>query len=81
MFVMSPDLFIIALFILLGLWLSVGIFSSRLASEANCEECGEPVSYAMSNRGINDIALCGSCGVAVGSISIVAEQNDPDGSA
>lgn len=81
MFVMSPDLFIIALFIFLGLWLSVGIFSSRLASEANCEACGEPVSYAMSKRGINDVALCGSCGVAVGSISIVAEQNDPDGSA
>ena len=81
MFVMSPDLFIIALFILLALWLSIGILSSRLASEANCEECGEPVSYAMSKRGINDVALCGSCGVAVGSISIVAEKNDPDGSA
>ena len=80
MFVMSPDLFIIALFILLALWLSIGIFSSRLASEANCEECGEPVSYAMSKRGINDVALCGSCGVALGSISIVVEQNDPDGS-
>ena len=80
MFVMSPDLFIIALFILLALWLFVGIFSSRLASEANCEECGEPVSYAMSpKRGINDVALCGSCGFAVGSISIVAEQNDYDG--
>jgi ribosomal protein L34E len=78
---MSPDLFIVALFILLALWLSVGIFSSRLAAEANCEECGEPVSYVMSKRGINDVALCGSCGVTVGSISIVAEQNEPDGSA
>ena len=81
MLVMSPDLFVIALFTLLALWLGIGIFSSRLASESNCQECGEPVSYAMSKRGINDVALCGSCGVAVGSISIVAEQNDHDGSA
>jgi uncharacterized Zn finger protein len=61
--------------------LAIGIFSSRIASESNCHECGEPVSFAMSKRGINDIALCGSCGVVVGSISIVAEQNDYDGSA
>ncbi|HCG95144.1 MAG TPA: hypothetical protein DEX20_05920 [Halieaceae bacterium] len=80
MFVMSPDLFIVALFTLLALWLAIGIFSSRLASESNCQKCGELVSYAMSKRGINDIALCGSCGVAVGSISMVAEQNDYDGS-
>ena len=78
---MSPDLFIVALFTLLALWLAIGIFSSRIASESNCQECGEPVSFAMSKRGINDIALCGSCGVVVGSISIVAEQNDYDGSA
>lgn len=78
---MSPDLFIVALFTLLALWLAIGIFSSRLASESNCQECGEPVSFAMSKQGINDIALCGSCGVLVGSISIVAEQNNYDGSA
>ena len=78
---MSPDLFIVALFTLLALWLAIGIFSSRIASESNCQECGEPVSFAMSKRGINDIALCGSCGVVVGSISIGAEQNDYDGSA
>ena len=78
---MSHDLFIVALFTLLALWLAIGIFSSRIASESNCQECGEPVSFAMSKRGINDIALCGSCGVVVGSISIVAEQNDYDGSA
>ena len=78
---MSPDLFIVALFTLLALWLAIGIFSPCLASESNCQECGEPVSFAMSKRGINDIALCGSCGVVVGSISIVAEQNDYDGSA
>ncbi|MGB1335506.1 MAG: hypothetical protein ACPG8D_06255 [Luminiphilus sp.] len=78
---MSPDLFIVTLFTLLALWLAIGIFSSRIASESNCQECGEPVSFAMSKRGINDIALCGSCGVVVGSISIVAEQNDYDGSA
>ena len=78
---MSPDLFIVALFTLLALWLGIGIFSSRLASESNCQDCGQPVSYAMSKRGINDIALYGSCGVAVGSISIVAEQNDHDVSA
>ena len=78
---MSPDLLIVALFTLLALWLAIGIFSSRIASESNCQECGEPVSFAMSKRGINDIALCGSCGVVVGSISIVAEQNDYDGSA
>ncbi len=78
---MSPDLFIVALFTLVALWLAIGIFSSRLASESNCQECGEPVSYAMSKWGINYIALCGSCGFAVGSISIVAEQNDYDGSA
>ena len=76
---MSPDLFIVTLFTLLALWLAIGIFSSRIASESNCQECGEPVSFAMSKRGINDIALCGSCGVVVGSISIVAEQNDYDG--
>ena len=78
---MSTHLFIIAPFTLLALWLAVGIFSSRLASEANCEDCGEPVSYAMSKRGINDFALCGSCGVVVGSVSFRAEQNDHDGSA
>ena len=78
---MSPDLFIVTLFTLLALWLAIGIFSSRIASESNCQECGEPVSFAMSKRGINDIALCGSCGVVVGSVSIVAEQNDYDGSA
>lgn len=76
---MSPDLFIVKLFTLLALWLSIGIFSSRLASQSKCQECGEPVSYAMSKRGINDVAPCGSCGAAVGSISIVAEQNDHDG--
>ena len=81
MLAMSADLFIVALFTLLAFWLAVGIFSSRLASESNCQNCGEPVSYAMSKRGINDVALCGSCGVALGSISIVAEQNEHDGSA
>ena len=78
---MSPDLFLVALFTLLALWLAIGIFSSRLASESSCQECDEPLSYAMSKRGMNDVALCGSCGVAVGSTSIVAEQNDHDGSA
>ncbi len=78
---MTPDLFIVAIFTLLAVWLAVGIFSSRLASEANCQECGEPVSYAMSKRGVSDVALCGSCGVAVGSISVMAEQSDQDGSA
>ncbi len=78
---MTPDLFIVAMFSLLAVWLAVGIFSSRLASEANCQECGEPVSYAMSKRGVSDVALCGSCGVAVGSISVMAEQSDQDGSA
>ena len=78
---MSPDLFIISLFTLLALWLGIGIFSSRLASEANCQECGEPVSYAMSRRGINDVALCGSCGVAVSSISMMEGPSDQDGSA
>ena len=78
---MSPDLFIVALFLLLALWLAIGIFSSRLASESSCQECGEPVSFAMSKRGINDVAVCGSCGVAVGSISILAEHNDHDVSA
>ncbi|MGB1352014.1 MAG: hypothetical protein ACPG55_09905 [Luminiphilus sp.] len=78
---MTPDLFIVAMFTLLAVWLAVGIFSSRLASEANCQECGEPVSYAMSKRGVSDVALCGSCGVAVGSISVMAEQSDQDGSA
>ena len=78
---MSPDLFIMALFTLLALWLGIGIFSSRLASEANCQECGEPVSYAMSRRGINDVALCGSCGVAVSSISMMVGPSDQDGSA
>ena len=81
MLVMFPDLFVIALFTLLALWLGIGIFSSRLASEANCQECGEPVSYAMTKRGINDVALCGSCGVAVTSISMMGEQSDQDGSA
>ena len=81
MFAMSADLFIIALFTLLALWLGIGIFSSRLASESNCQECGEPVSYGMSKRGINDVALCGSCGVAVGSISVMTEQSDQDVSA
>ncbi|MCH1446805.1 MAG: hypothetical protein L7V32_10980 [Luminiphilus sp.] len=76
---MTPDLFIVAMFTLLAVWLAVGIFSSRLASEANCQECGEPVSYAMSKRGVSDVALCGSCGVAVGSISVMAEQSDHDG--
>ena len=71
-FVMFPDLFVSVLFTLLALVLAIGIFSSRLASESNCQECGEPVSYAISERRINDVALCGSCGVAVGSISIVA---------
>ena len=78
---MTPDLVIVARFTLLAVWLAVGIFSSRLASEANCQECGEPVSYAMSKRGVSDVALCGSCGVAVGSISVMAEQSDQDGSA
>ena len=78
---MTPDLFIVAMFTLLAVWLAVGIFSSPLASEANCQECGEPVSYAMSKRGVSDVALCGSCGVAVGSISVMAEQSDQDGSA
>ena len=78
---MTPDLFIVAMFTLLAVWLAVGIFSSRLASEANCQECGEPVSYAMSKRGVSDVALCGSCGVAVGSIAVMAEQSDQDGSA
>ena len=78
---MTPDLFIVAMFTLLAVWLAVGIFSSRLASEANCQECGEPVSYAMSKRGVSDVALCGSCGVAMGSISVMAEQSDQDGSA
>ena len=78
---MTPDLFIVAMFTLLAVWLAVGIFSSRLASEANCQECGEPVSYGMSKRGINDVALCGSCGVAVGSISVMTEQSDQDVSA
>lgn len=78
---MTPDLFIVAMFTLLAVWLAVGIFSSRLASEANCQECGEPVSFAMSKRGVSDVALCGSCGVAVGSISVMAEQSDQDGSA
>jgi ribosomal protein L34E len=78
---MTPDLFIVAMFTLLAVWLAVGIFSSRLASEANCQECGEPVSYAMSKRGVSDVALCGSCGVAVGSISLMAEQSDQDGAA
>ena len=77
---MTPDLFIVAMFTLLAVWLAVGIFSSRLASEANCQECGEPVSYAMSKRGVSDVALCGSCGVAVGSISVMAEHSDQDGS-
>ena len=81
MLVMSPDLFIIALFTLLAIWLGIGIFSSRLASEANCHKCGEPVSYVMSKRGINDVAFCSSCGVAVSSISMMGEQNDQDGSA
>jgi len=78
---MSPDLFIISLFTLLALWLGIGIFSSRLASEADCHECGEPVSYVMSKRGIHDVALCGSCGVAMSYISMMGEQNDQDGSA
>jgi ribosomal protein L34E len=78
---MTPDLFIVAMFTLLAVWLAVGIFSSRLASEANCQQCGEPVSYAMSKRGVSDVALCGSCGVAVGSISVMAEQSDQDGAA
>ena len=81
MFFMSPDLFIIALFMLLALWLGIGIFSSRLESEANCQECGEPVSYTMFKRGINDVALCGSCGVAVTSVSMMGEASDQDGSA
>ncbi len=78
---MSPDLFIVALFTLLAIWLAIGIFSPRLASESNCQNCGEPVSYAMSKRGINDVALCGRCGVVMGSISVAVEQNDHDGSA
>ena len=81
MFVMSPDLLLVVLFTLLALWVAIGIFSSRLASESNCQECGEPVSYAMLKRGINDVALCGSCGATLGYISILAEQNDHDGPA
>ena len=78
---MTPDLFIVAMFTLLAVWLAVGIFSPRLASEANCQECGEPVSYAMSKRGVSDVALCGSCGGAMESFSVMAEQSDQDGSA
>ena len=76
----SADVFIVVLFVALALWLAIGMFSSRLASEANCQTCGEPVSYVLSKRGVNDVAVCGSCGIAVGSISLIAEQsNDQEG--
>ena len=74
---MSPDLFIVALFTLLALWLGIGIFSSRPHQSPIVRSVVSQLA-AMSKRGINDVALCGSCGVAVGSISIVAEQNDHD---
>lgn len=78
---MASDVFIIGLFGLLALWLAVGIFSSPLASETTCQQCGAPVFYAMSKPGVKDIAFCGTCGVAVFPISVLVDPNsEQDGS-
>ena len=52
-----------------------------LAMKYTGHQFGVYNAYAMSKRGVSDVALCGSCGVAMESFSVMAEQSDQDGSA
>ena len=77
---MSTKLFIIEPFTLMVLWSAVDIFSSGLASEENCHKCSETLLCTLPKRGLNDVALFGLCGVAVGPVPVMLTQPDLDGS-
>ena len=81
---MSAELFIICIFGALAVWIGVGIFSPRLASETYCLTCDSQVLSTLSRRGIKDLAACSVCGSALGGAPVAIDtqgpNNDPDAS-
>ena len=81
---MSADLFIMCIFGGLALWIGVGIFSPRLASETYCLKCDSQVLPTLSRRGVKDIAACSVCGSVLGGAPAVIDtpgsNSDPDAS-
>lgn len=73
---MQPEFLVIVIFAALALWIGVGIFSSRLGSEMLCDECGEQVVPSLSRRGVQDVAICGACGITLGGAPIAAGTLD-----
>lgn len=81
---MSAELFIMLIFGALALWIGVGIFSPRLASETYCLTCESQVLPTLTRRGIKDIAACSLCGSVLGGAPVVLDtpgaNSDPDAS-
>lgn len=73
---MQPEFLIIVMFAALALWLGVGIFSSRLESEIVCSHCGEQAVPSLSRRGVQDVAVCGACGISLGGAPAAASGLD-----
>ena len=81
---MSAEIFIFCIFGALAVWIAVGIFSPRLASETYCVTCDSHVLPSLSRCGIKDLAACSVCGSALGGAPVVIDtqgpNNDPDAS-
>ena len=81
---MSAELCIMLIFGALALWIGVGIFSPRLASETYCLTCESQVLPTLSRRVVKDIAACSVCGSILGGAPVVLDtpgaNNDLDAS-
>ena len=75
---MSAELFIMLIFGALALWIGVGIFSPRLASETYCLTCESQVLPTLTRRGIKDIAACSVRVSVLGGAPVVLETPCPN---
>lgn len=78
MFYLSTDLFIVLIFVALAGWIAVGVFSSRLESEVVCPNCDTQGLPEMTRRGLKDVAICQTCGFALGGLPVVLDSNPVD---
>ena len=78
---MSAELFITCIFGALAVWIWVGIFSPRLASETYCLTCDAQVLPTSSRRGIKDIPACSVCGSVLGGAPVVIDTQGPNNDA
>ena len=68
MFYITTDFFVVLVFSVLAVWIAIGVFSSRLESEVVCPNCDTQGLPEMTRRGLKDVAVCQSCGFALGGV-------------